>query len=199
MHITSAIEGFWETVDRVYGAYLDANAGFHIFSERIAQLQAQTVISSGLSQEHLDNLTFFYGKGDPNEPGAVVQHQVSQGQLKHRNRKNGENALFLGAMSVVSIYQFWEDRFRTEVAAELGIPRHDLKHDILGDLRLIRHAIVHHGSIAKNEIENCALLRWFKEGDEITIDEDRMHELITRLREVCLAWVEQRQATNRNA
>ena len=196
--MTTSIENFWATVDQVYGAYLDANAGLHFFSERIAQIQDQTATSSSISKEKLDSLTFFYGKGDPNKPDSIVQHRVTQGQLKYRNRKNGENALFLGAMSIVLIYQFWEDHFRKEVATELKIPPRDLKHDLLGDLRLLRIAIIHNGSIAKKEIEKCKLLKWFKEGDEIVITEDRMHELIVRLRELCVIWLEQHQSANHN-
>lgn len=192
--MTTAIEEFWATIDRVYGTYLDANAGFAILGARIRELQSQEVVSSGSSREHLDTRSVFYGKGDPNSPDAVVQHKVAQGRLKARNRKNGENAQFLGAMSVVSIYQFWEDRFRNEIAAELGVLRQDLKHDLFGDLRLIRIAIIHHGGAAKKEIERCVLLRWFREGDEIILDEGRVFELITRLRGVCLQWMAQRDA-----
>src|SRR5687768_4213220 len=93
--MTTAIEEFWETIGRVYGAYLDANAGFAMLRARITELQSQEVVSRGSLREHLDARSFFYGKGDPNTPDAVVQHKVTQGGLKARNRKNGENAQFL--------------------------------------------------------------------------------------------------------
>ena len=126
-------------------------------------------------------------------------HQVTQGELKQRNQKNGENARFLGAMCVVSIYQFWEVRFRNEVAAELGVSRQSLQHNLFGDIRLIRIAILHHGGIAGKEIEKCTLLKWFKEGDEIRIDEDKMYDLIFKLRSVCDEWILQRSVSTSNA
>lgn len=190
---SDAIGEFWDTVDRVYGAYLDATTGFHILGERIANLQLESISTLGITQEELDSRTFYYGRGDPNEPSAMVQHAVPQGELKHRNRKNGENALFLGAMSVVAIYQFWEDRFRSEIAGELGLEREDLVHDVLGDLRLIRIAIIHHGGVAKKQIAQCRVLKWFQEGEQIQIDEDRIFEIVVKLRNLCVVWMSRRE------
>jgi hypothetical protein len=190
----AAIEDFWDTIDRVYGAYLDATAGFLALGEKIGHGQAQASVALGLSREQLDSLPFIHGSGDPNVAGSVARHRTTQGQLVRRNRQNGENALFLGAMSIVSIYQFWEDHFRSEIAAELTMPRQDLTNDLLGDIRLIRIAIVHHGGVAKSEIERCRLLTWFKSGDAVTIDEDKMHDLVARLRTVCDEWLAQRAA-----
>jgi hypothetical protein len=186
--MTTSIEAFWETIDQVNGAYLDANAGFRAFREQIIQVQTAAMASAGMSRENLDAAAVFYGRGHPDAPDAVVQHKITQGQLKRRNLQNGDNSLFLGSMSVVAIYQFWEDRFRNEIASEMNIPRKELEHNLLGDLRLIRIAIVHHGGIAKREIEKCMILKWFKEGDKISINEDKMHELIVQLRSLCSDW-----------
>lgn len=185
-----SIRKFWETVDQIYGAYLDANSGFHAFREKITQIQSQMTTSSGGSLQDLDSRLFIHGHGDPNNADSRVLHKVTQGELKHRNRKNGENTLFLGSMSLVAIYQFWEDRFRGEISSEINIPREELKHDLLGDIRLIRIAIIHHGGIAKKEIEKCRVLKWFKEGDEIVIDEPRMDTLITELQILCNNWID---------
>ncbi len=150
--MAGAIENFWETIDRIYGAYLDANAGLHAFRTKIEKLQAHIVTTMKIPPDELDKLDFIYSSGDPNVPQSIALHKTTQGELKHRNRKNGENALFLGGMCLVAINQFWEDRFRSDIARELSIERKDLKHDVFGDIRRMRHAINHHGAIAKEEI-----------------------------------------------
>lgn len=194
MPVTGAVEAFWETIDRAYGAFLDAATGFHFFREKIAELQQHTSSSLNIPTGELDSVSFIFGEGDPNTPNAVLLHTVSQGELKHRNRKNGENALFMGAMCLVAIYQFWEDRFRAEIAAELKLSRDALKHDLLGDIRLIRIGIVHHGGVAKPEIDRCKQLKWFKAGDVIEINDSRMKQVVFALRDVCRQWMIDRSA-----
>ena len=102
--MTKSIEAFRKTIDQVYGAYLDANAGFASFKDHITRIQSQNTAFSESSGLDLDSLQFFHGRGNPNEPESVVLHEVTQGELKHRNQKDGENSLFLGRMSVVAIY-----------------------------------------------------------------------------------------------
>jgi hypothetical protein len=192
--MTGAVESFWENVDRVYGAYLDAQIGARFFREKIVEVQAQASALVGMRLERMDSLPFLYGDGDPNDPNTVVLHQVPQGQFKLRNRRNGENAQFLGSMSVVAIFQFWEDKYRSEIASELGIERSALKHDLLGDLRRIRMAIIHSGSVAKDEIRRGVRLQWFKPGDLIVIDDGRMKEIVVQIREACQDWIAIREA-----
>ena len=81
-------------------------------------------------------------------------------------------------MCVLIIYQYWEDYFRGEIAKQLGVKKDDILSDIMGDLRLLRHSIVHHGGIALKEIENCEVIKWFREGDEIFINENKLKQII---------------------
>lgn len=146
--------------------------------------------------DKVDELQFLYGSGDPNNPKSTILHKTTQGELKHRNRKNGENTLFLGAMCLIAIYQFWDGKFRDEIAGELSITKEELLHDLIGDIRLMRHAIIHHGGIADDRISHCRCLRWFKPGDAIEINEERMKEIILRLRTACDEWLDARPCRN---
>jgi hypothetical protein len=99
----------------------------------------------------------------------------------------------MGSLCLVAIYQFWEDHFRNEVAAELKVDRGDLKHDLLGDIRLIRNTIVHHGGVAKADIAKCRLLKWFKPGDSVAIDEEKMKQIVFAIRGACEEWKKARE------
>lgn len=48
----------------------------------------------------------------------------------------------------------------------------------MGDLRYLRTSIVHHKAIAKEEVENCKLLQWFKKGDKIYVNSKMFEEII---------------------
>lgn len=48
----------------------------------------------------------------------------------------------------------------------------------MGDLRLLRHSIIHHRGIVHKEVKKCQLLKWFSEGDQVMIDEDKFKEMV---------------------
>ncbi len=180
-----SINDFWNQIDEIYGTFLDSTASYHAFRTRIVELQGSTSAQFGKSIDELDQLRFIYGKGPPTDPSTKTQHVITQGELKSRLDKNGHNTLFLANLCVVAIYQYWEDHFRARIAADLGLASGDFKSDLLGDIRQIRIAIVHHGGVGKKDIEKCKLLTWFKAGDVVRIDEDRLYEIVVALRDAC--------------
>lgn len=64
------------------------------------------------------------------------------------------------------------------IADCLGIKKPDLKVDIFGDFRLLRHSIIHHRGIALPGIEKCKVLKWFNENDQIALTEDQIKTII---------------------
>ncbi len=184
-----SIKAFWKQVDEIYGTFLDSAASYHAFHERISSIQASTSAQINKSVEELDQLRWIYGKGPPTDPGSEEQHVITQGALKERLVKNGHNTLFLARLCLVAIYQYWEDHYRAKIAADLGVQPAELKSDLMGDIRQIRIAIVHHGGVAKTEIEKCKILQWFKAGDSIVINEDRMYEIVVAIRNLCDQWL----------
>lgn len=181
---TESYKKFLKKVDDVYGSYFDAIYGISKLKEFIEQAQHESSVISGLTLDELDEKDFVYGNKAPWESGAIALHRISQGEIKSRNQKNGENSLFLGEMAIVTIFQFWEDEFRSMIASELNIEKNSVKDDLIGDLRLIRHDIIHHGGYAEKEIEKYKQLVWFNQGDRIIINEDRINEIVAKLREV---------------
>lgn len=184
-----SIGGFWNQVDEIYGTFLDSTSSYHAFRARIVELQGSRSTQVGKTIDELDTLRWIYGKGPPTNPTSQTRHIITQGELKSRLDKNGHNTLFLANLCVVAIYQYWEDHYRSKIASELGIQANDLKSDLLGDIRRIRIAIVHHGGTAKSDIEKCKVLKWFGTGDPIVIDEDRMYEIVLAIRDACAQWL----------
>lgn len=88
-------------------------------------------------------------------------------------------------MCIVAIYEFWAGKFRKEIASMFGVNPDDFKHDLFGDIRHIRNVIIHKKSIADSNVENCTMLKWFKMGEEIAIDDVKMESLVFLLRDVC--------------
>jgi hypothetical protein len=123
-----------------------------------------------------------YGKGDPNDSDAIELHRCTQGEFKVRNSKTGINQKFLGNMALVTIYQYWEDFHRSDIASDFGVEKDEVKSSIMGDIRLIRVSIVHHAGVALKNVEKCKLLQWYREGDEIFVDEVKFQEIVFQIK-----------------
>ncbi len=183
-----SVDEFEKVVDYIYGVYLDSTTGFDKLREWFEKNQNNTLASLKsthpelASIDYLDSVHMIYGKGDPNTPEAIELHRCTQKEYKDRNSKNGLNFQFLGNMALVSLYQYWEDFHRGQVATELCIKKNDLKAPIMGDLRLIRISIIHHAGVALKDIERCKLLQWYKDGDNIFIDKSKFEDIIYHIK-----------------
>lgn len=173
------IDEFDQVLDDAVGLYLDSQAGLMRYGAFIEEMLEKSVRESGFTAEYLDDRSLTYGEGDPSDPSALALHSVTHRALKARNAfPGGKNHVLLGQRFIVDIYTFWEDEYRSKIAAALGRDRKTITSDILGDIRLLRISIIHHRGVAKPEVERCKILKWFKEGDRIDISGDDKFKLI---------------------
>ena len=158
------VREFKKDIDDVYGVYLDSVRGFDLI------VDDHNKINAGVSVEELRRRKLFYGVGNPNSKDAYVLHQTNQYDYKARNEKNGRNRLVLANQSIVQIYQYWEDLYREEIAKLLNIEKSEFKAPIFGDFRLLRNSIIHNHGIATSDVVKCEILKWFKPGERISVD-----------------------------
>jgi hypothetical protein len=85
-------------------------------------------------------------------------------------------------MCLVMMYQYWEDKYRDEIATSKGITKDELSSDLFGDIRHLRNSIIHNNGRAISEVSRCKVLKWFKEDDEVVIDAQKMDRLIELIR-----------------
>jgi len=181
--LRSVVEAFVTTVDDLYGHHLDSTAGFT--ANHKLMIRAQEEIRNSLPPEiDLDQLEFFYGHGNPNDPSNRLLHKTTQGEFKRRNAKGGRNHVRAGQLLLVLIYAFWEHEYRPPLAAALGLAdQNDLKLPLLGDLRLLRRDIIHHRGIATKEtVTRLSAGHGFEEGSEINLSGSDLEELIRKIK-----------------
>jgi hypothetical protein len=79
---------------------------------------------------------------------------------------------------IVYTYTGWELEYRPRLAAAHGCEPSDLKVPLLGDLRRLRHDVVHHRGVAtKENAGRCEVVgHWVKEGDLIELRGDHFGE-----------------------
>lgn len=126
---------YFDIVGDAYALYLDAGSAMTRFVTFIEDHQKQSLArfkgqkDAPQSLEELDRLNFYYGKGDPNDPSAQVQHVSTQAEIKERNRDNGKNAKTVSRVVILTIYQFWEDHYREEFAKALKRQKNEIMSD----------------------------------------------------------------------
>ena len=83
----------------------------------------------------------------------------------------------------MSIYQFWEDQYRQDIAAALDkAEKNELRVPVMGDLRYLRQSIIHNSGIAVSDVERCEVLRWFRRGERIALTQDQMKRIVREVK-----------------
>ena len=183
-----AAYAFWHEVDRVAGAFHDAVHGFQAHLERVNRgLQrtphARIVLPPGSSRDDTnDSIAYWTTAADGEQ---TLRHAVPVPIFRARNRRDGPNTLVMGAVCVVSIYSFWEHRYRAAIATEVGCGTDQVSVPIMGDIRLLRNAIVHADGVMGESAKQLEVVDWLALGDSVQIDESRF----TWLMEKVLAFV----------
>ncbi len=174
----SAISEFIDIVDSVYGVYMDAESGFLKVSKQVERNLKETKehiernkhkIPENVNTDNPEFL-FCYSRLEPKQKitAKIHLHQATFEDVIKRNSFNGENFRFIANMVIVSIYQYWEDHYRKNIAKEIGLNSgNDLKAPIFGDLRKIRRSIIHNNGIAIDEIKNMEILDYIKPKEKI--------------------------------
>jgi hypothetical protein len=179
-----AIDEFVSFVDSTQGLYLDMRRGFGAIVFDFDRVRADYIKQHPeVTPAQLDIQTMTYSVGNLGEPGSYALHECTQAEWRQRNTAFGDNPIRAGNMCLVHLFQFWNDYYRARIAAAIGVDTNDLKVDIFGDLRLLRHSIIHHRAIALPDVARCKKVHWFKPGDTIAMTRAQFLELVVFIKE----------------
>jgi hypothetical protein len=180
------VQAFFEAIQELiayaestFGLFHDAAAGFGHFSLQISAL-VESEVKGGV--ERADALAFPLIFMDQNPVSGPALHKATLGEVIDRCSPHGPNEVFLGNMCLVALYTFWELESRHRIADALDIPLNNVRSDLFGDLRWLRHAVLHKHGKASIEVEKAKILTWFKVGDQIVVDRERLKQIVLHIR-----------------
>jgi hypothetical protein len=82
----------------------------------------------------------------------------------------GKVSDLLGQMWIVVVFTAWESHYRAAIAAAAGVATDELSWPAMGDLRRMRHDVVHHRGVATERgTGRCELLKWGTPGEVISV------------------------------
>jgi hypothetical protein len=118
---------------------------------------------------------FFFGRGDPNDTEARYQYSPEMGWLIAKTERNGLNDTLSYSLCAVYLYTVWDHSLRPAIARAEGVAVETILHPAIGDLRLIRNAILHREHVLDGDLE---FFSFFKRGDVVTLDADLFYEIL---------------------
>ena len=96
--------------------------------------------------QHSDK-TIFIGPGPPDAaaqvPGRSTIAQMTQGDFLAALSPGGEFENQHARALIVFVYHLWDEHFRPRVAKATGVARRGVRCSLMGDVRLVRNAIIH--------------------------------------------------------
>lgn len=151
---------FLSFVARVNGVVFDAHDAYQLLHARWKERASKLEESPS------------HGRSDKSQEADVERqlfHHWSQ-RMVQRTEKGGPHLALIIRYCLVTIYQYWEENVRPEIAESLGVEKNDIKHAAFGNLRKMRTAIIHNNAIATEKVENNEVFKWFNRGQPINIE-----------------------------
>ena len=199
MDYNRLLELFWEFASKIeswHTLYLDSIAGYDILHKTILTKQENKKKLFGeheyteIKFQDTCSVDYKYLCGKDFIP-ISMSPLMKQGDMKKRVHENGENYLLLGNLCLVSAYSYWEEYLRIEIGIAIGalkkgsknseetrrILNKHVKSDFWGDVKHLRHSILHNNGIANSDVSKCKIFKWFKPGQKIKLDYKKMRAI----------------------
>jgi hypothetical protein len=189
-------EEFMHFAHDLWGTYLDALGGLRCSRDQVIEFQRKKIAEIAstepehASEQFMDTQPLTHEFESTASTPQEFLHRSTQGEFKARTAADGSDARVLGYMMIALLYGAWEDEYRSRFATALGHgSKNDVKSDLFGDVAQLRHAIVHHGGIATEEVERALILKWFRRGELIFITSAQVnwlyHEIDSYITTLC--------------
>jgi hypothetical protein len=93
------------------------------------------------------NPSLFIGSGHPDED--KTHSRILLRDAIQFSEQDGVFADTLAKAIIISIYTEWDETYRQKIAAEIGVKAKDIACDLMGDLRIVRHWVIHNKSFVE--------------------------------------------------
>lgn len=172
-----ALDQLLTYAEQAHAVFLDATRGWAQHGQLLTDTSQQIAAAKG---------------GDPSAHLAqgfihCIGHETytdTIGNILDRIKPNGPNEVFLARMLLISLYSLWETKTRNAMAAAARVPVSQVTWSVFGDLRHLRHAILHNSAVADARVARAESCQWFKEGDEIIIRRGHLVAIIAQVKQL---------------
>lgn len=182
------IREYIDFVNRQVGVYMDALAGFAGHHTRV---ERQVHRINRAVNSHIDNtgqrVVVYASYEDPSQPDVIHNRIIRASDYIAANSKDGSNAQQHSQAVLVFLFTYWEDEIRPRLATSKSVELQEINSDIMGDLRILRHAILHaKGILRTSEHKRLKKLKeTFVVDQPIHISYNNMHQIFVLIKQDC--------------
>lgn len=181
------IREYIDFVNEQVGTYMDALAGFAGHYSRVQRQVNRISHPVGRRNEHGEAVIVYASYEDPSKPNVIHNRIVRADDYLEANSSGGSNEQRHARAIVVFLFTYWENEIRPRLAEAKGTPINEIRSDIMGDMRILRHAILHAKSIVSpEEHRRMKVLRpMFPPNTFVNISYEDMHRLFVLIKQDC--------------
>jgi hypothetical protein len=180
------IREYIEFVNRQVGVYMDAMAGFaHIKVKIERQVHCVTRPTGMKLDDRRQPVVVWSSYEDPSQPDIIHNRIVRADEYVADNSPGGSNEQQHVRAVLIFLVTYWECSIRPRLAAAKGLERNDIKSGVMGDLTIVRNAILHaNGKIRASEHKRMRSLGgMFPPERDIFVSYDDMHRVFYAIKQ----------------
>jgi hypothetical protein len=167
MSTIQAITDFQHACQKYYICHTFARLGLADYAKKLA---------SGAKEP---DKKLIVGTGHPDAGRWHASMKI--GEAIESSQADGAFSNKIAKSFIVAMYSEWDEVYRHQVALEVGVVSKAVKCDLMGDLRLLRHCIVHNKSIIADEQSKVRELKWPLLPGKLAITDSMFSQLIDQI------------------
>jgi hypothetical protein len=188
MTVEEILREFIDFTNQQVGVYMDALAGFeghHTHIERQV-FRGNRPGSTRMGKDGVPEVTWVSYE-DPSKPDIIHNRIVRTEEYLRVNAKGGSNEQQHSRAVLVFLFTYWEDEIRPRLAVAMNQPVDNIRSDVMGDLRIVRNAILHSkGVLGKGKWKDLKRLKdMFTESEPLNFTYEGMHKIFSLVKQDC--------------
>ncbi len=141
------LRDFIAFVERQQGVYCDCLAGFSGNKVRIEQQMPRVLRPTGRVIKDGRPTIVVTSVEDPSSPDVILQRITRTDDFITANAEAGFNEQQICWAIITFIFAYWNEEIRPRIGRTRGVDADQIKVDAFGDLRVLRHAILHDNGV----------------------------------------------------
>lgn len=187
-HLDDIVREYIDLINAQVGMYMDALGGF---AGHVARVERQIHRVLGPTRRHgpkaREQVVVWASYEDPSRPDVIHNRILRADDYLSANARGGSNELQHARSVLVFLFTAWELEIRPRLARAAAVPLNEVTSDIMGDLRIVRHAVLHaKGVLAKEEHRRLKVLGGMFPAEQlIKPGYEEMHQIFVYMKRDC--------------